>query len=76
MAALKLGKLPDRTPVKLTVAISPDLKRALDDYAKIYCDVYGVDEPVSELVPHMLESFLAADRSFLKARSGLQGTDR
>src|SRR3546814_7620770 len=34
MAAIKLGKLPDRTPVKLTISILPDLKQALDDYAR------------------------------------------
>src|SRR3546814_9935901 len=32
MAAIKLGKLPDRTPVKLTLSILPDPKQALDDY--------------------------------------------
>ena len=30
---LKLQPLPDRVPVKLTITLSPDLKKALDDYA-------------------------------------------
>ncbi|WP_353888498.1 DUF2274 domain-containing protein [uncultured Sphingomonas sp.] len=33
MANLKLGKLPDRTPAKLTITITPDLQTALQAYA-------------------------------------------
>jgi len=29
MSDLKLGKLPDRTPVKITITVSPDLNQAL-----------------------------------------------
>ena len=69
MAELKLGKLPDRTPVKLTLTISPDLAEALGDYASLYKATYQRDEPVAELVPAMLRAFLDSDRAFLKARS-------
>jgi hypothetical protein len=72
MTGLKLGKLPDRTPVKLTFSASRELKAALDTYAAIYRQTYGSDEPVSELIPFMLESFLATDRAFTKARALLQ----
>ena len=68
MADLKLGKLPDRTPVKLSVAIMPDLLAALQTYAAMYAEVYGVEEPLSELVPAMLTSFLESDRNFVRAR--------
>lgn len=68
MADLKLPKLPDRTPVKLTITVMPDLHRALGDYAAIYNETYGQDEPLAELVPHMLAAFLAGDRGFAKAR--------
>jgi len=68
MADLKLPKLPDRTPVKLTISISPDLNRALADYASIYAETYGNEEPVSELIPAMLAAFLSSDRSFNVAR--------
>jgi hypothetical protein len=71
VADLKLGKLPDRTPVKLTVAVSPDLHRALADYAAIYNETYGQSEPIAELVPHMIAAFLASDRQFMKARESL-----
>lgn len=68
MADLKLPKLPDRTPVKLTISVMPDLHRALGDYAAIYNETYGQDEPLAELVPHMLAAFLIGDRGFAKAR--------
>lgn len=68
MTELKLGRLPDRTPVKLTITISPDLRRALDQYARLYASVYGEEEPVAELIPAMLTSFLESDRGFLRAR--------
>ena len=71
MPDLKLAKLPDRTPVKLTISITPELHRALDDYARLYKDLHGVAEPVGELVPAMLSGFLEADRGFAKARRSL-----
>nr|MBP9159164.1 DUF2274 domain-containing protein [Sphingobium sp.] len=47
MVELKLGKLPDRTPVKLAITITPDLHQALADYAALYADTYGREEPVA-----------------------------
>ena len=66
MAGIKLRKLPDRTPVKLVINVSPDLKRALDDYAQSYSRTYGVEEPVSELIPAMLQAFIDGDRGFAR----------
>ncbi len=74
MTGLKLGRLPDRTPVKLTIFASPDLHRALEDYAAIYNEIYSQQESVAELATHMLSSFLAGDRAFMKARERLGGT--
>jgi len=71
MSALRLAKLPDRNPVKLTIALAPDLHRALGDYAEIYSRTYGEREPLAELIPHMLTAFLASDRGFAKAREAL-----
>ncbi|GLV24665.1 DUF2274 domain-containing protein [Sphingobium sp. TomTYG45] len=68
MADLKLAKLPDRTPVKLAITITPDLQNALRDYAAIYAQAYGIEEPVVELIPAMLAAFLDSDRNFIKAR--------
>ena len=68
MADLKLARLPDRTPVKLTLNITPDLQRALDDYAAIYAETYGQKAAVADLVPGMIAAFLESDRGFAKAR--------
>jgi len=68
VADLKLAKLPDRTPVKLAIALAPDLHRSLLEYAALYAKTYGYEETVAELVPAMLSTFLASDRGFAKAR--------
>lgn len=75
MADIKLGKIPDRVPVKLTISVPPDLYRSLSDYAVIYNRSYGEEEPLVELVPHMLAAFLASDRGFAKARGKGAGED-
>ena len=69
MTDLKLAKLPDRTPVKLAISISPQLNRALQDYAAAYEAVYGQVESVTDLIPFMLEAFLESDRSFARSRA-------
>jgi len=66
MADLKLPRLPDRTPIKLTVAVLPDLHQRLEDYAALYASSYGRQEPVTELIPAMLAAFLESDREFAK----------
>ena len=68
MAGLRLGKLPDRTPVKITISLSPELNQALADYASLYEETYGHAEPVQELIPAMLESFLEGDKLFVRRR--------
>jgi hypothetical protein len=65
---LKLGKLPDRTPVRIVITVSPDLNRDLVAYAEAYRQAYGHAEAVADLIPSMLEVFLASDRGFAKAR--------
>ena len=72
MAELKLAKLPDRTPVKLAITITPDLLNALRDYAAIYAQAYGTEEPVVELIPAMLAAVLESDRNFIRARETAQ----
>ncbi|WP_397586860.1 DUF2274 domain-containing protein [Sphingobium fuliginis] len=72
MADLKLPRIPDRTPVKFTISILPDLHQAIVEYAALYSQTYGKEEPVTELIPAMLEAFLEGDRGFAKRRSGLK----
>ncbi len=72
MPELKLPKLPDRTPVRITISIPPDLNRALTEYAALYQELYGQPEPVQELIPAMLERFLDGDRAFIQHRRSIK----
>jgi hypothetical protein len=69
MPELKLAKLPDRIPVKITITVSADLNQALHAYAGVYRAVYGEAEPIAELIPFMLDAFLGSDKGFAKARN-------
>lgn len=68
MPDLRLSKLPDRTPVKLTIALPPDLHQGLLDYMALYQETYGEPEPIQELIPAMLASFLESDKAFVRRR--------
>ena len=68
MPELKLAMLPDRTPVKITITVAPDLNAALGRYAECYRELYSQAETIQTLIPYMLEAFLAGDRGFAKAR--------
>lgn len=68
MPDLRLSKLPDRTPVRITISVSPDLSHALSEYATLYQETYGSTEPVQELIPAMLANFLESDRHFARRR--------
>lgn len=76
MADIKLGRLPDRTPVKIMISVSPELNRALVDYAEAYEAAYGQAEPVAELIPAMLAAFLEGDRGFARARKSKASSAR
>lgn len=69
MPELKLARLPDRTPVKLAITITPDLSQMLQQYAALYAEAYGREESVIELIPAMLVSFLESDRGFVRSRN-------
>jgi hypothetical protein len=73
MNEMRLRKLPDRTPVRLTVVLPPELNEALLDYAVLYGEVYGQAEPLSELVPAMLAGFIEGDKAFARRRRGRAG---
>lgn len=68
MTGLKLAKLPNRTPVRIAIIVSPDLNESLHAYAELYRETYGASESVSELIPYMLDAFLKSDQGFAKAR--------
>jgi hypothetical protein len=66
---LKLRRIPDRTLVKLTILVPPELNEALLAYAAAYQEAYGTSAPVTKLVPAMLASFIDSDREFVRARA-------
>lgn len=68
---LKLGKLPDKTPVKLTLSLEPALHARLADYARLYEATYGAPARIEDLAPEMLSRFLDGDRAFRRARRTL-----
>ena len=68
MSDLKLAKLPDRTPVKLTINLLPEVHEAVLAYASLYAEQYGREEPITELLPAMIAAFLESDRAFTRKR--------
>jgi hypothetical protein len=70
---MKLGRLPDRTPVKMNVVLAPSLAKRLREYADFYAETYGNKEEVAELIPFMLEAFLDSDAGFKKCRKKRDG---
>jgi len=66
MGELKLAKLPDRTPVKLTVTLGAEVHQMLKDYAELYQATYGTTEQVTDLIPYMLETFVQSDKGFVR----------
>ncbi|WP_323032286.1 DUF2274 domain-containing protein [Paracoccus sp. (in: a-proteobacteria)] len=61
---MRLGPLPKTVSVKLTFTCTASLKVELDRYAAMHAQTYGEAVDAEELVPHMLEVFMAGDRGF------------
>ena len=74
MPELRIAKLPDRNPIKLSIAVMPELHDALQNYAKLYADTYGQADTMVDLIPAMLAAFLEGDRTFVKFRSNAGNT--
>ncbi|HMQ93477.1 MAG TPA: DUF2274 domain-containing protein [Amaricoccus sp.] len=72
MTKLKLGRIPDDKPVKLSVELPAQLHRDLIAYGEVLGREAG-HGPIEakRLVVPMLERFIATDRGFAKARRTL-----
>lgn len=68
---LKIGPLPDRTPIKLSLSVDPDLQSDLSDYAAVHARAYGKDVSVAEIIPSMLRALIDSDAGFKRARKEL-----
>ena len=66
MAEIRLGRLPDRIPVKMTIFVPPELAARLAAYAEAYEAAYARREAVADLIPFMLANFLESDREFAR----------
>ncbi|MBW5439231.1 DUF2274 domain-containing protein [Bradyrhizobium canariense] len=73
MSKLKLGALEDDKPIKVTHELPASVHRDLVSYAEILAQETGqpIQDP-SKLIAPMLARFMAADRSFRKARRARQ----
>lgn len=58
---LSLGALPRAELVKLTIAVSAELKLQLGAYAEVHSRLHGPVDAVG-LIPYMLSAFVARDR--------------
>jgi hypothetical protein len=70
---MKLDKLPDRTPVKLSVSFAPDDHSDLVLYADLYAHVYGESAAPADLVPFIVRAFLAGDPAFKRTKKAKVG---
>ncbi|MFM9870253.1 MULTISPECIES: DUF2274 domain-containing protein [Alcaligenaceae] len=61
---LRLGPLPQKQAVKMTVSLPAALKADLERYAAMHSQAYGEQVDAAALVPHMLAWFLRNDRGF------------
>ena len=67
---LKLGPLPRTEIVKITLAVSVELKTMLDRYAQLHAEASGEKNDAARLIPYMLEAFMNGDRAFRRADRG------
>ena len=66
--SLKLGPIPDRKPVKLSLSLAPDVNDALNDYAAIHAREHGTEVKPGDVAGLMIERFLEGDTQFKRAR--------
>lgn len=66
MTQIRLPRLPDRTPVRIAVSLSPELSIALNRYAVFYRTTYGNEEAVADLLPAIVGAFLESDKAFVR----------
>ncbi|MBL7234749.1 DUF2274 domain-containing protein [Komagataeibacter oboediens] len=67
MTELKIREIPDKKPVRMTVALPPDIHRDLLAYAALLSGSNGAMDP-ARLVAPMLRQFMMSDKGFAKAR--------
>lgn len=71
MTDRRIGRLPDRSPVRITAAAAPDRNQVRADAATVYGQTDGAAEAVAERAPFMRDSFRKSDRAVAKLRKKL-----
>jgi len=61
---IRLGPLPKTDPVKLSVAVSVEIKDRLEQYAQLHAATWNEPVELVTLIPHMLEQFMTRDKAF------------
>lgn len=69
---IKLPQLPDRTPVKVTINLLPQVHDRVSAYARLYTEAYGRDASVADLIPAMAEAFMDSDKEFGRVATRLK----
>lgn len=71
MTKLRLGRIEDDKPVKVTVDLPAPTFRDLQLYAEAHAKETGIGQPLppERLIGPMLERFMGADRAFARLRS-------
>jgi hypothetical protein len=77
MAKLKLGRIEDDKPVRLTIELPAAIHRDLVAYAEALAReaAQGAVEPAKLIAP-MLARFMATDRAFAKLRRTVPASDK
>lgn len=70
--SLKIGPVPDRAPVKVSLVLPPEAHDALLDYAALHARTFGRESAPAELAALMIDRFLKSDRAFQRARKSLR----
>ncbi|QFT34083.1 hypothetical protein FIV00_26545 [Labrenzia sp. THAF82] len=66
---LKLTRIPDDKPVKLTVELPADIHQDLVVYAEVMAKENGQQTPEpARLIAPMLQRFMLTDRAFLRLK--------
>ena len=61
---IRLGLLPKTDPVKLSIAVSVEIKDRLEQYAQLHAATWSEPVELATLIPYMLEQFMARDKAF------------
>lgn len=68
MTTLKLGRIPDERPVKLTIEVPAPLHRKLVVYGEALARETGQAEPIppARIAPPMIAGYIDSDKEFAK----------